>query len=74
MYPTVHYEIARARTADLRAQAQRDALARAARQARRQQHDHGRCSVGGRPATVLARFLDAVRPARRQSIARPRAA
>jgi hypothetical protein len=64
MYPTIHYEIAKARTADLRVQAQRDALVRAARRARRRQHDHGRCSVAVRPATVLARFIDAVLPAR----------
>jgi hypothetical protein len=37
MYPTTSYELAKARVADLHHQAQRDALARAARRGRRAQ-------------------------------------
>jgi hypothetical protein len=39
MHPGIHYQIATARLADLHAQAQRDALARAARQGR-DEHRH----------------------------------
>ncbi len=56
MYPTTHYEIAKARPTDLHAQAQRDVLARAARQARRAQRHHPASAlpaVGHRVLTVL---------------------
>ena len=40
MHPTISYETNRARTAELRDQAQRDGLARAARRARRPRRHH----------------------------------
>jgi hypothetical protein len=48
MNPHLSYYLATARTADLRQQAQRDALARTARQARREQRDRD-----GHPAPRL---------------------
>jgi hypothetical protein len=40
MHPTISYCLMKARTADLRHQARRDSLARAARTARRDQREH----------------------------------
>jgi len=58
MYPLSSYELAKARIADLHRQAQRDALARAARQAR-----HPRTHRHGHPApahTAVRRLLTAL--------------
>ena len=50
MHPAIHYYLMQARTADLREQARRDALARAVRQARRaRRHQPGQTA-----ATLLA--------------------
>jgi hypothetical protein len=57
MHPELHYQLMKARVADLHAQAQRDALASAARQARRQQRrppaPRFRAVVGRRLLAVL---------------------
>ena len=52
MHPIIHGELARARTADLHRQAERDRMARAARFAR---NPHDRHFRPGRLAAVLAR-------------------
>jgi hypothetical protein len=57
MYPTLHYELAKARTADLHRQAERD---RAARTARLTRKAHRRHFVAGDLATVFARRVLAV--------------
>jgi hypothetical protein len=72
MHPIIQHQLMNARIADLHRQADHDRLARAATKARRLRHEEGRRLVGGRPATVLARCLHAVLPAR--PIARPPAA
>jgi hypothetical protein len=56
MHPTVSYELMQARVADLHRQAQRDALARAARRTPRQQSGHAvpaRHGIGRMVLTVL---------------------
>lgn len=55
MYPLSSYELAKARAADLRRQAQRDALARAARRARRPGPP-----APAYPAAVIRRWLTAL--------------
>jgi EmrB/QacA subfamily drug resistance transporter len=63
MHPTISYELAQARLADLRQQAQQDTLARTVRRARPHQHGHARPEGPGlsrrvrrkpSPRTVLA--------------------
>ena len=58
MHPELHYQLMQARVADLHAQAQRDALARAARRARpprQQSRPRGRRlpAIGRRVLTAL---------------------
>jgi hypothetical protein len=55
MHPTISYHLATARAAELRSQAQRDALARAARHARTHKLEHAapRLAVAGRLLTSL---------------------
>jgi hypothetical protein len=55
MYPISSYELAKARVADTHRQAQRDALARAARRARRGRAEQRTDPVTGRTAGTLAR-------------------
>jgi hypothetical protein len=57
MYPTLHYELAKARTADLHRQAERDIAARAARLIRK---THRRHFMADGLATVFARRVLAV--------------
>lgn len=68
MHPAIHHDLAQARIADLHRQAQRDALARAARQARhaRAVHNHR-----GRefPAVIARQVLIVLRRAHDQNIA-----
>ena len=71
MHPTIQRQLVNARTADLHRQAEHDRLARAVRQVRQQQ-EHRRCPAGDRPASVFARRLYALLPAR--PVTRPRAA
>jgi hypothetical protein len=52
MYPTLHYELAKAHRADLRQQAERDRVARTARLVRKA---HSRQFVAGYLTTVFAR-------------------
>ena len=40
MHPTIHQQLAKARTADLLRQAERDRMARTARLARKEHHRH----------------------------------
>jgi hypothetical protein len=54
MHPTISYELAKARIADLHRQAERDRIAHAARRARRTQSRHNRPA---HPASVLARRM-----------------
>ena len=54
MHPALHYELMQARLADLHHQAQRDALARAARRARKQQSGH---PVPRLPAVAARRMV-----------------
>jgi len=61
MYPTLHYELAKASGADLRQQAERD---RAARTARLIRNPHGRHFVAGDLAADFARRVFAVLAAR----------
>jgi hypothetical protein len=61
MHPTIHYQIAQARVADLHHQAQRDALARAARQARAAQRHRGTRPMLQLTTTVPRRVLTALR-------------
>jgi hypothetical protein len=58
MHPTISYRLATARAAELRSQAQRDALARAARHARTHKLEHAapRLTAAGR------RLLTSLRP------------
>lgn len=60
MHPALHYELMQARRADLHHQAQRNALARAARRARRQQSGH----PGPRLPAVAARRVLTILSAR----------
>ena len=57
MHPTISYYLATARAAELRSQAQRDALARAARQARTHKLKHGapRLTAAGRRVVTSLR-------------------
>ena len=57
MHPTISYELAQARIADLRRQAGHEATARAARQARRARHDDASNPFARRAAGLLARRL-----------------
>jgi hypothetical protein len=60
MYPLSSYELAETRIADLHRQARRDALARAARQARRARtHEPGH-SAPAHPAAPVRRLLTAL--------------
>jgi len=52
MHPELHYQLAQARVADLHRQAQRDALARAARRARRKRTRRPGHPAAGYPAAV----------------------
>lgn len=61
MHPTIHQQLAKARTADLLRQAERDRMARTARLARKEHHRH---LMPGHLATVLARRVLAVLAAR----------
>jgi len=61
MYPTLHYELAKAQGADLHRQAERDRAARTARLARKA---HGRQFLAGGLATGFARRVLAVLAAR----------
>jgi hypothetical protein len=58
MHPTISYHLAKARAAELRSQAQRDALARAARPARRHKLEH----TAPRLAAAGRRLLTSLRP------------
>jgi len=58
MHPTISYYLATARAAELRSQAQRDALARAARHARRHKLEH----AAPRLAAAGHRLLISLRP------------
>jgi hypothetical protein len=57
MHPALHYQLMQARVADWHAQAQRDALARTARQAHRAQRHRPKRPVPGFPALALRRVL-----------------
>ena len=59
MHPTIGHELAQARIADLRRDAQRESLARAARRARPHQSSHP-----GPALPALARHVLAVLPSR----------
>ena len=59
MHPTISYYLATARAAELRSQAQRDALARAARHARTHKLEH----AAPRLAAAGRRLLTSLRPA-----------
>jgi hypothetical protein len=59
MHPTISYHLATARAAELRSQAQRGALARAARHARTHQLEH----AAPRLAAAGRRLLTSLRPA-----------
>jgi hypothetical protein len=59
MHPTISYHLAAARAADLRSQAQRDALARAARHARTHKLEHAAPKL----AAAGRRLLTSLRPA-----------
>ena len=59
MHPTISYHLATARAAELRSQAQRDALARAARHARTHKLEH----AAPRLAAAGRRLLTSLRPA-----------
>ena len=65
MYPELRYQLMQARVADLHARAQRDALARATRRARRSQPAHP-------PATALTRRLLTLLGARNPARVAPR--
>jgi hypothetical protein len=54
MHPTVHYQLAQDRIADLRHQAQRDALARSVRRSRRSRRLHRRGAGGPVPRLLAA--------------------
>ncbi|MGO9667127.1 MAG: hypothetical protein ACLPS1_00810, partial [Streptosporangiaceae bacterium] len=58
MHPTISYHLATARAAELRSQAQRDALARAARHARTHKLEH----AAPRLAAAGRRLLTSLRP------------
>jgi hypothetical protein len=61
MHPEIHYQLMQARVADLHRAAQRDALARAARRARRQPSGHPAPrlpAIGRRIMTVLGVLSD----------------
>ena len=60
MHPTISYHLAQARLADLRHQAQRDTLARAARQARRARTHRPGHPVPTDPAAAVRRLLTAL--------------
>lgn len=60
MYPELHYQLAQARVADLHRQAQRDAQARAAIQARRARAPQRRHPARKLPAVVARRVLTAL--------------
>ena len=60
MYPTIGYHLAQAHLAGLRHQAQRDTLARAARQARRARTHRPGHPAAGHPAAAVRRLLAAV--------------
>jgi hypothetical protein len=59
MNPTIGYDLAKARIADLHHQTQRDALARASRQDRRARMQQSR-HLPGLPVTVMLRMLVAL--------------
>jgi hypothetical protein len=61
MHPDISYHLATARAAELRSQAQRDALARAARHARTHKLEH----AAPRLAAAGRRLLTSLRPRRR---------
>ena len=60
MHPTVSHYLARARIADLRHQAQRDTLARAARRARHARTHHPGHPAPARPTGAVRRLLTAL--------------
>ena len=57
MYPPLHNLLMQARVADMHAQAQRDALARTARQAHRAQRHQPKHPARGFPALAIRRVL-----------------
>jgi hypothetical protein len=67
MHPTIISQLATARAAELRSQAQRDALARAARRARTHKLEH----AAPRLAAAGRRLLTSLRPAPDQPPASP---
>ena len=69
MYPELRYQLMQARVADLHARAQRDALARATRRARRSQPAH---PAARPPATALTRRLLTLLSARNPARVAPR--
>jgi hypothetical protein len=60
MYPISNYELAKARAADLHRQAQRDALARAARRSRHTRTHRPRHPAPAHPAAAVRRLLAAL--------------
>jgi hypothetical protein len=60
MYPLSSYELAKTRAADLHRQARRDALARAARQARRAPAHQRSHRLRGFPAVTARRVITAL--------------
>jgi hypothetical protein len=60
MYPTVGYHLAQAHLADLRHQAQRDTLARAARQGRRTRTHQSGHPASAHPSAAVRRLLTAL--------------
>jgi hypothetical protein len=60
MHPITSYELAKAQTADLHRQAQRDALARAASRARHARHDRPGHTAPAYPAAAVRRLLTAL--------------
>ena len=57
MHPTIHYEIAKARTADMHRQAERDRIARAAKQSGPARSDRSWPAMFGHLAGSLARRI-----------------
>lgn len=65
MHPTIHYEIAKARTADMHRQAERDRIARAAKQSGPARSDRSWPAMFGYLAGNLARRVLTALGARR---------
>jgi hypothetical protein len=60
MHPTIQHQLASARIADLRRQAERARMAQAVRSASHRQQAARRCAAGRRPGTVITRRVIAV--------------